>query len=474
MGMLSLLLIICSLAGQTRAFGLFRGGITRHALTPRSGRRQHAPVLREQTGDGDTDKPPYKVLLLVEPTPFGYVSGYKNRFEEMLKFLRKSNDDVRILTADPNPSTAAREFLGYPITINRGWEFHLYPLVTLTYDFACNTPRMAEEMRPDLLHVSSPSAILYPAILWSWYYEIPLVMSYHTDFQAYGVIYGHKLLMPLWFAKWLGKTLVKVIHSFADLTLCTSPQLKDSMLSLDIQEELVDVWQKGINVERFNPRFRSEAMRSRLSNGRPEDPLLIYVGRLGAEKKLTKLKRVLDEHPSARLAFVGKGPPEYEKELRALFAGNDRVVFTGQIIGDELSAAFASADIFVMPSDSETLGFVVLESMASGVPVVSVAAGGLIDIVDEGSTGYLVSNTDDMGEFSQRTGQLIADVQTRQRMGVNCRRYAEGWSWEAATRKLRNEQYAKAIENHREARAVPKEVQASLMHQANMFRPDLA
>ena len=141
--------------------------------------------------------PPMKIVLLVEPTPFGYVSGYKNRFEEMLKFLKKAGDKVSILTADPNPSTAARDFLGFPITINRGWEFHLYPLVTLTYDFAFQTPKIVENMRPDVLHVSSPSAILYPAVIWSWYYEIPLVMSYHTDFVQYGLIYGKVLRMDL-------------------------------------------------------------------------------------------------------------------------------------------------------------------------------------------------------------------------------------------------------------------------------------
>lgn len=422
------------------------------------------------------DQPPYKVLLLVEPTPFGYVSGYKNRFEEMLRFLRKANDKVCILTADREPEKAARDFLGFPIFVNRGWEFHLYPLVTLTYDFDLKTPKLVEEMRPDLVHTSSPSAILYPAILWSWYYEIPLVMSYHTDFAAYGVIYGHKLLMPVWFAGWLGRTMVRFFHSYADLTLCTSPQLRDEMLKLDMAEGVVDVWQKGINAERFNPAFYSRVMRERLSNNHPDDPLLIYVGRLGAEKKLTRLQRVMDDHPRARLAFVGKGPPEYEQQLRGLFAQPqyaDRVVFTGQIVGDELSQAFASADAFVMPSDSETLGFVVLESMASGVPVVAVAAGGLIDIVDDGNTGYLVSNDDGMAEFSESVGRLLGDVEARRAMGLACRRYAEGWSWEAATKKLRNEQYTRAIRNHREARAVPKEVQQSLLRQANTFRPDL-
>lgn len=420
-----------------------------------------------------TATPPMKIALLVEPTPFGYVSGYKNRFEEMLKFLKKAGDEVSILTADPNPSTAAREFMGYPIRINRGWEFHLYPLVTLTYDFALQTPKIIEELRPDVLHTSSPSAILYPAVLWSWYYEIPLVMSYHTDFVQYGLVYGNKLLMPDWFAFWLGKSLVRFFHSFADLTLCTSPQLRESLVDLNIDQGKIDVWQKGINAERFSPSFRTQQMRERLTGGNSDAPLLIYVGRLGAEKRLTKLKKVLEENPGVRLAFVGKGPSDHEVLLKEMFADMP-VVFTGQIIGDELSAAFASADLFLMPSDSETLGFVVLEAMASGVPVVAVAAGGLIDIVEDGKTGYLVSNNDGMVEFSARTKELIADIEKRKTMGRNARTYAESWSWESATAKLRNVQYKKAAENYRQSADLKQDVKASLLKRASVFRPDLA
>ena len=105
-------------------------------------------------------EPPLKVLLMVEPTPFNYVSGYANRFKEMLKFLKQAGDDVRVLTADkdPNPPT---EFLGYPITTNRGFEFILYKHVTLTFDFNMATKKMIEEFRPDVIHVSSPSSLIW-------------------------------------------------------------------------------------------------------------------------------------------------------------------------------------------------------------------------------------------------------------------------------------------------------------------------
>jgi sulfoquinovosyltransferase len=120
------------------------------------------------------------------------------------------------------------------------------------------------------------------------------------------------------------------------------------------------------------------------------------------------------------------------------------LLLQGMMKGQELSEAYASADIFVMPSETETLGFVVLEAMASGVPVVAVAAGGLTDIVAPGKTGLLYSP----GEYAQAAQfvrQLIADPDTRTRIAKTARREVELFGWSAATRVLRERQYARAV-----------------------------
>ena len=105
-----------------------------------------------------------------------------------------------------------------------------------------------------------------------------------------------------------------------------------------------------------------------------------------------------------------------------------------------------------MPSDSETLGFVVLEAMASGVPVVGVAAGGVKTLIQSGENGYLVSNEDNMIEFSDKVKELLSDKQSRIAMGQRARKYTEKFSWEAATSRLRNIQYKLAIDLHQGAR----------------------
>jgi len=142
---------------------------------------------------------------------------------------------------------------------------------------------------------------------------------------------------------------------------------------------------------------------------------------------------------------VGKGPER--EELEAYFKGTN-TVFTGLLRGEALSKAFASADVFCMPSDSETLGFVVLESMASGVPVVGAKAGGIPSLIRDGETGYLVE-PGNMEVFGERVRKLIEDKEWREQMSAAVRAEAELWGWEASTTHLRDVQYALALENYK-------------------------
>ena len=168
--------MVLIMVGLTSAFKIARQGIKSGPRLLQRMRMCEVPALDAS--------PPMKIALLVEPTPFGYVSGYKNRFEEMLKFMKKAGDEVEVLTCDKDPN-AAKDFLGYPISTNRGFEWPIYPLITLTYDFAMQTRQIMKRLSPDVVHVSSPSAIIFPAIIWSKIYKTPLVMSYHTDLFVY-------------------------------------------------------------------------------------------------------------------------------------------------------------------------------------------------------------------------------------------------------------------------------------------------
>jgi len=383
--------------------------------------------------------PPRKVLLMVEPTPFTHVSGYSNRFNEMLKFLSKAGDDVEVLTVDSKTPTKQlpKEAFGYKIHHTLGFTFPLYNQISLTLDLPeMKGLQLMEKFKPDLIHVTSPGFMVLASIFYARTMCIPLVMSYHTHLPSYALNYLHFIPGVEKFA-W---ELLRFAHSRADLTLTTSPQIKKELNDNGIRR--VDVWRKGIDTERFDPKFKDEKMRNIMSNGNPDDFLMVYVGRLGGEKNIKDVRGILEKMPNARFAVVGKGPQK--EELETYFKGT-KTVFLGQRSGDELSQAFASADTFIMPSDSETLGFVVLESMASGVPVVGANAGGIPSIITNEDDGFLVE-TGDIDGYVNRLQQL-EDVKFRENMGNKARVEAERWGWEAATSVLRNVQYEKAMVN---------------------------
>ena len=136
--------------------------------------------------------------------------------------------------------------------------------------------------------------------------------------------------------------------------------------------------------------------------------------------------------PETVFSIVGGGP--HGAELRKFFAEfGDRVHFVGVLRGEALSKAYASADMFVMPSDSETLGFVVIEAMASGLPIVAADAGGIPSIVDHESNGILVKPGDTKA-FAAACGRVLDDAGMRERLTTRGRSDAEGWSWRAAAK----------------------------------------
>lgn len=134
---------------------------------------------------------PKRICLMVEPTPFTHVSGYANRFKEMLKFLNKAGDQVDILTVDSKTPAKdlPKEFMGYPIRHTLGFTFPLYNHISLTIDLPeMKGAKIIETFRPDVIHVTSPGFLLFAAIFYARTMKIPLVMSYHTHLPTYGTL----------------------------------------------------------------------------------------------------------------------------------------------------------------------------------------------------------------------------------------------------------------------------------------------
>nr|GMD44981.1 sulfoquinovosyl transferase SQD2-like [Ipomoea batatas]GME08892.1 sulfoquinovosyl transferase SQD2-like [Ipomoea batatas] len=395
--------------------------------------------------EADMSSGPRRIALFIEPSPFSYVSGYKNRFQNFIKYLREMGDEVMVVTTQAG---LPEEFYGARLVGSQSFPCPLYRNVPLSLALS---PRIISEVvkfKPDIIHSTSPGIMVFGALIIAKLSCIPIVMSYHTHVPVYIPRYTFSwLVQPMWL-------IIKFLHRAADLTLVPSAAIAKDLEAHKVTEaNRIRLWDKGVDSESFHPRHCSHEMRLRLSNGEPDKPLIIHVGRLGVEKNLDFLRRVMDRLPDARIAFIGDGP--YKEELEKMFSGMP-AVFTGMLLGEDLSQAYASGDVFVMPSESETLGLVVLEAMSSGLPVVAARAGGIPEIIPEdqqGKIGYLY-NPGDLDDCLNKLEPLLWSPELRETMGKAAREEMEKYDWRAATIRIRNEHYSSAIWFWRKKRAL--------------------
>lgn len=300
-----------------------------------------------------------------------------------------------------------------------GYAFPLYPELTLvppTVDVSDQLARFS----PDVVHVLGPTSLGLAGIRHARALGRPLVASYHTDLPGFAVRWGlGALRLPL-------RTILAAVHNQADVNLCPSSASRDDLASMGVRN--VEVWSRGVDAHRFGPSRRTREWRERLTGGHPNRPLLLFVGRLSPEKRITWLRPLMDALPDASLAVVGDGPDR--DALQALLDPTP-TVFTGWLGGADLAAAYASADVFVFPGANETFGNAALEAMASGLPIVAPRAGGLLDHVLDGVTGILC-DPEDCGAFVMATRWLVEDARYRRRLATAARAHARQRTWARA------------------------------------------
>jgi glycosyltransferase involved in cell wall biosynthesis len=349
------------------------------------------------------------------------VDGIVTRLTKTVQHLVAAGDEVLIFC----PEGAPDSWMGASVMGVPAMPLPLYPELKL----ALPRPAVSESLerfRPDLVHVVNPAVLGLGGIWLAKTRNLPLVASYHTHLPKYLEHYGMGMLEPLLWE------LLKAAHNQARLNLCTSTAMVGELSEKGIQHTAL--WQRGVDTELFRPELASETMRRRL-HGHHDDTgnLLLYIGRLSAEKQIERIRPVLDAMPQTRLALVGDGP--HRQQLERVFEGTP-TTFVGYLAGEELAAAYASGDAFLFPSSTETLGLVLLEAMAAGCPVVGAARGGIPDIVSDGINGCLY-DPDEATSLISAVTRLLGDAAERRQLRQAARQEAERWGWAGATEQLR-------------------------------------
>jgi len=293
--------------------------------------------------------------------------------------------------------------------------FPPYPSIRLSLPFARRVDDFLDRFDPDLVHVHTEGPLGTMGRRWTLRHNRPLVTTFHTHFPQYTRDYGVPRLEPLvW--RWL-----TWFHGAARVTHTPGDSVRRELVAKGLTQ--ARVWGRGVDTRAFHPAKRENGWRDRFRAG-SDDVIVLHVGRLAPEKNLDVLieswrlgHRVLG--PRVVWAIAGRGPLE-----RRLAAELPWVRRAGFLDREDLAALYASADLCMLPSRTETCGLVALEAMASGLPVVAADAGGLAESVEHEISGLLVP-PDDAHGFLSAVARLVTDRDTRRAFSLAARARAE-------------------------------------------------
>jgi glycosyltransferase involved in cell wall biosynthesis len=382
--------------------------------------------------------------LLLATESFGPVNGVSRTTLNLVQYLRENGVVVAVVA--PEISTGSDS--SSTVTTNDGNEIEVrlqgYPLPynpELSVVYPVRLSQLYARTfggRPDLIYLASPASLGFQILLQlrqqQWSSIVPVLLNFQTDLSGYC-----EILFPTpldhW-AVWVFRSVQGYLfrHPSVRTVFYPSGFVRKYLEKAGVQSDKMTNLRRGVNGQMFNPSKRSEEFRKKLA---PKGELvLVCVSRLAPEKGfefLAQAAKQLDERgfPFKLLIVGGNKNPQVEADIRNYFGHlNDegKVTFTGFLKSEELARAYACGDIFLHCSITETFGLVVLESMASGVPVVARDEGGPSEIVADGKSGYLVPPSD-LDGFVEKVLKL-GDQQLRQMMSVESRRMAEEATWE--------------------------------------------
>ncbi|KAH8809139.1 family 4 glycosyltransferase [Xylogone sp. PMI_703] len=405
--------------------------------------------VRKASWDGDNlEFPPAlkgkRILLATES--FGPVNGVSRTTLMLVQYLRSHGVQVAVVaphisvgaessTVTSAPGQIEVRLQGYPLPYNPELSV-VYPVRLLQlYARTFNAP-------PDLIYLASPASLGFQVLLQLRQQQEsavpPVLLNFQTDLSGYCEILFPAPLDK--FASWVFNSVQGYLFRHPSVRTVFYPSLfvRRYLEKIGIQSEKMVNLRRGVNGELFHPSKRSEEMRKRLAPN--NEIILLTVCRIAPEKGfefLADVAKKLDalDFPFKLVIVGGNRNPQVETDIHNLFgdlatpAKNNKVTFTGFLQGEDLAQAYASADIFLHCSITETFGLVVLESMASGVPVIARDEGGPSDIVEHDKSGYLVPPSD-LDGFVEKVLKIGNDEELRQNMSVQARLLANEATWE--------------------------------------------
>ena len=374
-------------------------------------------------------------LAVVTETYLPEVNGVAITLSRCVEGLRERGHEIQLSRPRQEHAQVAARDQGFEEVLTRGMPIPRYPDLKMGLPAKRVLIRQWALRRPDLVHVVTEGPLGWSALQAAHKLKVPVCSDFRTNFHTYSHHYG---------LGWLEKPIVAYLRKFHNRTLLTmvpSESQREQLAAGGFRN--LRVVARGVDTQLFNPHRRSELLR-RQWGVTPATPVVLNVGRLAAEKNLAALAAALiairQRQPRARLVLVGDGPEE-----RRLRSRLPEAIFAGIRRGEELASHYASADLFLFPSLTETFGNVTLEAMASGLPLVAYDYAAAGQYVRHGKNGLLADygRTD---HFTAMAGKLAArhsdDPEVFRTIGRNARLTAESLDWKHVVRQLETLMFA--------------------------------
>ncbi|MGK0673514.1 MAG: glycosyltransferase family 1 protein [Halothiobacillaceae bacterium] len=361
-------------------------------------------------------------IALVTETYAPELNGVARTLVAMVRELRALGHEVDLVRPEPRgedspPEEGELRVRGVPLPGYATMQFGLPAGQRLRAHWT--------RLRPDVVHIDTEGPLGYSALRAALALGIPVTSSLHTHFHVYARHYG---------LSWLSGPVLAYLRHFHNATAFTLIPTEDQCEQCAAEGfERLRVLGRGVDAELFHPARRDPALRERWGAG-PETPVALYVGRLAAEKNLNLFVRAIhtmrERCPKLRAVMVGDGPL-----AASLRQAHPDIIFAGAQVGEALAAHYASADVFVFPSLSETFGNVLLEAMASGLAVLAFDYAAARQLIDDERSG-LVAPVGDEAVFLRQAIRLVEDDGWVARMRQAARERAKQQSWSSIVRQI--------------------------------------
>lgn len=365
-----------------------------------------------------------RIALVTETYP-PEINGVAMTLSRWVDGLQRRGHSIELWR--PHPSLATPPYLNGTFTEHRvrGFALPLYPELRIGVPSRSRLAMHWRGRRPDLLYVATEGPLGWSALRAAKDLGIPIVSGFHTRFDHYTAHYRLGALMPL------VRAYLRGFHRTTALTLAPTPQLRRTLE--DDGFGRVAVVPRGVDTTLYTPTRRSAELRAQWGVG-ADQLVVLHVGRIAAEKNLAEIvhsfRALQSVRPDARLVLVGDGP-----QRRRLEQTQPDILFAGMRHGTALAEHYASADLFLFPSRTETFGNVTLEAMASGLPVVAFDEAAAAMHVQHRITGLLIP-TDAPTRFAAAACELARDAELRRALGSAARRHVENLSWDRVVQDL--------------------------------------